>query len=322
MFGSGKKNDAGENKTGMLARLRQGLAKTRSMMFSGIEEIFRNKKEIDSGLLEEIETRLLMADLGVESTARILQALTDARNRNALHDLDQLAITLQGRMLELLTPVEKPLAIHTDTGKPFVILVIGVNGSGKTTTIGKLAKYFRAQGKSVLLAAGDTFRAAAIEQIQYWGEQAGVPVIAQQPGADAAAVIYDALQSARANNTDLVIADTAGRLHNKNNLMQELAKIRRTITKIDSAIPVEVLLVLDAGTGQNALAQARQFNEIVDVTGIVVTKLDGTAKGGVMFSIAHNLSIPVRFIGVGEKPDDLRPFRAVDFVNALLDLTP
>jgi len=322
MLGFSKKTGKSENKTGMLARLRQGLAKTRNMMFSGIEDLFRHNKSIDTGLLEEIETRLLMADLGVEASKSILQALKDASNNNELKDLDQLTAVLQTRMTEMLTPVEKPLAIPEDNDRPFVILVIGVNGSGKTTTIGKLAKYYLHQGKTVLLAAGDTFRAAAIEQIQHWGEQVNVPVIAQQSGADSAAVIYDALQSARANNTDIVIADTAGRLHNKNNLMQELGKIRRTIAKFDPGLPVEVLLVLDAGTGQNALAQARQFNEIVAVTGIAITKLDGTAKGGVLFSIAHNLSVPIRFIGVGEGQDDIRPFNAADFVSALLDLRP
>ena len=322
MFGFSKKKDDGKSNTGMLTRLRQGLAKTRSMMLSGIEDIFRRKQEIDADLLDEIETRLIMADLGVESTDRILQSLKEAKSRNELNDLEQLGAALRGRMLELLTPVEIPLTIPTDSSRPFVILVIGVNGSGKTTTIGKLTKVYRDAGKSVLLAAGDTFRAAAIEQIQHWGEQAGVTVIAQQSGADSAAVIYDALQSARASNTDIVIADTAGRLHNKNNLMQELGKIRRTITKFDASVPVEVLLVLDATTGQNALAQARQFNEIVDITGIAVTKLDGTAKGGVVFAIAHSLPIPVRFIGVGEGPDDLRPFHAGEFVDALLDITP
>lgn len=306
----------------MLTRLRQGLAKTRSMMLSGIEDLFQRRQEIDEELLEEIETRLIMADLGVESTDRILQSLQEAKNRNELNDLEQLGAALRRLMLELLTPVETPLTIPADSGKPFVILVIGVNGSGKTTTIGKLAQFYRDAGNTVLLAAGDTFRAAAIEQIQHWGEQAGVAVIAQQTGADSAAVIYDALQSARANNTDIVIADTAGRLHNKNNLMQELDKIRRTISKFDADVPVEVLLVLDATTGQNALAQARQFNEIVNITGVAVTKLDGTAKGGVIFSIAHNLSVPVRFIGVGEKPDDLRTFHADEFVDALLDISP
>lgn len=320
MFGLNKNSTTEENQTGMLARLRQGLAKTRSKLFSGIESLIGTKRAIDPALLEEIEARLLMADIGVAATARIIEALSSAMRRHELNDMGQLLDTLKARMVELLEPVTRPLLIPDDTAKPFVILVIGVNGSGKTTTIGKMTSYFQDQGHSVLLAAGDTFRAAAIEQIQHWGETTRVPVIAQQSGADSAAVIFDALQSARAHAIDLVIADTAGRLHNKNNLMQELSKIRRIITKFDPSLPVEVLLVLDAGTGQNALSQAQQFNEVINITGLVLTKLDGTARGGVVFSIAHTLNIPIRFIGVGEKLQDLRPFQAEDFVTALLDI--
>lgn len=320
MFGINKKPSANKNKPGVLARLRQGLEKTRSRMFAGVEEIFHRNKTIDDELLEEIETRLIMADLGIDPANRVLQSLQQARGRNQLHDYDQLLTALKSCLVELLAPVDLPLIIPADTKQPFVILVVGVNGSGKTTTIGKMANYFQSQGKTVLLAAGDTFRAAAIEQIRHWGEQVNAPVVAQQTGADSAAVIYDALQSARASGRDLVIADTAGRLHNKDNLMQELAKIRRTITKFDPEIGVEVLLVLDAGTGQNALTQAKQFNESAEISGVALTKLDGTAKGGVIFSIAHELSLPVRFIGVGEKLDDLRPFSSDEFVDALLDI--
>lgn len=320
MFGFNKITNKSDNNSGMLARLRSGLEKTRNKLFAGVEDLFKSKKKIDAELLEEIETRLLMADMGVECTTSIIHGLTKALDRKELGDIEQLMETLKSLMVKLLLPVEKPLLITTDSNKPYVILVIGVNGAGKTTTIGKMTNHFQNMGNSVLLAAGDTFRAAAIEQIQAWGKKTNTPVIAQKSGADSAAVIFDALQSAQAKDIDLVIADTAGRLHNKDNLMEELGKIRRTITKFDSLIPVEVMLVLDAGTGQNALVQARQFNQVVDVTGISLTKLDGTAKGGVLFSIAQSLSIPIRFIGVGEQLDDLRPFAAADFVNALLDI--
>lgn len=316
-----KKPDNQAKKPGMFERLRSGLEKTRHKIFGGIEELFRGKKEIDAELLEEIESRLLTADLGIESTTIILDNLNNALKRNELKDLEQLINKLKSQMVELLKPVEIPLLISQGRDVPFVILVVGVNGAGKTTTIGKMARHYLGEGKSVLLAAGDTFRAAAIEQIQEWGKKTGVPVISQKTGADSAAVIYDALQSARAKNIDIVIADTAGRLHNKDNLMEELGKIRRTISKFDDSLPVEVMLVLDAGTGQNALIQARQFNEMVNITGISLTKLDGTAKGGVIFSIAHKLATPIRFIGVGEKGDDLRPFVAEDFVDAMFNIT-
>jgi fused signal recognition particle receptor len=318
MFSSGKQTAMAGQSPGMLARLRRGLSRTRAKLFSGIEDLFRQRRHIDPELLEEIEARLLQADLGVAATARIIEALSGALRRDEMQNFEQLVAALRERMVELLALVEQPLDI-TGGFKPFVLLVVGVNGSGKTTTIGKLARYYSDSGHRVVLAAGDTYRAAAIDQIKVWGDRTGTPVIAQGSGADPAAVIYDALQSARSQGADLVIADTAGRLHNKDNLMQELAKIRRTITKFDPSLPVEVLLVLDAGTGQNALAQARQFNEVIGVTGIALTKLDGTARGGVLFSIADALHIPIRFIGVGEQADDLRPFRARDFVDALLD---
>lgn len=321
MFGFKKQNST-SNTPGLLGRLRQGLQKTRMSLFGGLTEQLSSKAKIDPDLLEEIETRLLMADLGIESTTKIIQAVTDAMKRRQLNDLGDLLTALRGQMLAQLQPVEQNLDIPTEKPRPFVILMVGVNGVGKTTTIGKLTNHLQQNGKTVLLAAGDTFRAAAIEQIRTWGERTNSPVIAQQTGSDAAAVIYDALQSARAQDKDVVIADTAGRLHTKSNLMEELKKIRRTITKFDPTLPVEVMLVIDAGTGQNALEQARQFHEAVGLTGIALTKLDGTAKGGVLFALAATLSIPIRFIGIGEQLDDLRPFAATDFVDALLDINP
>lgn len=316
------KNTPPDEKPGIFARLRLGLQKTRATLFSGLGDLLAGKVKIDADLLEEIETRLIMADVGIESTTKIIDALADAGNRSELSDSGGLKEALHDRMVNMLAAVQQPLEPVTADSAPFVILVVGVNGSGKTTTIGKMTHYFQALGNSVLLAAGDTFRAAAIEQIQEWGRRTGSAVIAQKSGADSAAVIYDALQSARAHNTDLLIADTAGRLHNKENLMEELHKIRRTITKFDADIPVEVMLVLDAGTGQNALSQAGQFHEIIGITGITVTKLDGTAKGGIVFAIADRLGIPIRFIGVGEQLEDLRPFDAATFVAALLDQDP
>lgn len=319
MFGSSNNTSKNTPAGGMLSRLKTGLSKTRQLLFTDIDELIGSSKVIDADLLDDIESRLLMADLGVEATSKIIDALTLALKKNELNDVETLLLKLEAVMLEILTPVEAPLDMPETSHRPFVILVVGVNGVGKTTTIGKMAQYYNDSGVSTMLAAGDTFRAAAIEQIQEWGRRTDTPVIAQSTGADSAAVIYDALQSARANNVDVLIADTAGRLHNKDNLMQELGKIKRTINKFDPAMPLEVMLVLDAGTGQNALAQARQFNDIANVTGIALTKLDGTARGGVLFSIASSLAIPVRFIGVGEQVDDLRPFNAGAFVRALLD---
>lgn len=303
----------------MLRRLQSGLKKTRTRLFGGLADLFDNKTKIDEHLLEDIESRLLMSDVGVEATTTIMDSLVSALKREKLTAMDQLLALLRKQMLQILLPVQQPLIIPVNTPFPFVILVIGVNGAGKTTTIGKLTDRFINHGNSVLLAAGDTFRAAAIEQIQSWGTKTHVPVIAQQSGSDSAAVIYDALQSARARSTEIVIADTAGRLHNKNNLMQELDKIRRTITKFDAAIAVEVMLVLDAGNGQNALEQAMQFHKAIGITGITLAKLDGTAKGGILFALANALSIPIRFIGVGEQADDLKPFDAASFIDALLD---
>jgi fused signal recognition particle receptor len=268
--------------------------------------------------MEEIETLLLMADIGVEATTEIIQRLTDRVERKQLSDGDALQAALKQELAELLEPVDQPLELHTDQS-PMVILMVGVNGVGKTTTIGKLAKKYQAEGKSVMLAAGDTFRAAAVEQLQVWGDRNNVPVVAQHTGADSASVLFDALESAKAKNVDVLIADTAGRLQNKDNLMQELQKVVRVMQKLDPSAPHEVMLVLDAGTGQNAISQAKEFKEAVGVTGITLTKLDGTAKGGIIFAIAKQFGLPIRFIGVGEQADDLRPFEAKAFVEALFD---
>ena len=304
-------------KAGLFARLAQGLARTRSGITEGLANLVLGKKAIDDELLEEIETLLLSSDLGVEATQEIIGDLTQRVARKQLDDTDALFAALRENMLRILQPVEQPLEIPAGDS-PFVILMVGINGAGKTTTIGKLANRFKAEGRSVMLAAGDTFRAAAVEQLQTWGERNNVPVIAQHTGADAASVIFDALQSAKAKGVDVLIADTAGRLHTQANLMEELKKVRRVITKLDESAPHEVMLVLDAGIGQNAIAQAEQFRAAVGVTGITLTKLDGTAKGGVIFAVAKRLGLPIRFIGVGEGIDDLRPFVAAEFVDALL----
>ncbi|MBI2992940.1 MAG: signal recognition particle-docking protein FtsY [Gammaproteobacteria bacterium] len=306
---------------GVWQRLRQGLWRTRDGLTGGLADLFLGGKQIDASILDEIETRLLLADVGVDVTRAITDSLAAALKRNELGDLPAVLRALRAQMVAVLAPVQLPLEIPA-APRPFVILVIGVNGAGKTTTIGKLAERLQRDGHRLLLAAGDTFRAAAIEQLAVWGERVGAPVIAQKTGADSAAVIFDALASARARDLDMVIADTAGRLHNKRNLMEELKKIRRTIAKFDARLPVESLLVLDGGTGQNAIAQARDFHEAIGVTGIAVTKLDGTAKGGVLLAIARQLAIPIRYIGVGEAVDDLKPFVAEDFVDALLGVEP
>ena len=300
--------------TGVLQRLRRGLRRTGG----GIGELFLGRKRIDADLLDELETLLLMADVGMEATTRIIDDLTARLKRNELADTEALHRALREDMLAILQPVAEPLAV-TGQGKPFVVLTVGVNGAGKTTTIGKLAEQYRNDGQRVILAAGDTFRAAAVEQLQAWGERTATPVISQPTGADAASVVYDAHQAAIARDADILIADTAGRLHTQGNLMEELRKIHRVLGKQDAAAPHEVLLVLDAGTGQNALAQAEQFLEAVAVTGIALTKLDGTAKGGVIFAMAQRFGIPVRFVGIGEGVDDLRAFDAAAFVDALLD---
>ncbi|EIK98533.1 signal recognition particle-docking protein FtsY [Pseudomonas sp. M47T1] len=304
------------SKVGFFARLKQGLAKTSASLGEGMASLFMGKKAIDDDLLEEIETRLLTADVGVEATSVIVQSLTQKVARKQLADSDALYKSLQGELTDLLRPVEQPLKI-TSQSKPFVILVVGVNGAGKTTTIGKLAKKLQLEGKKVMLAAGDTFRAAAVEQLQVWGERNKIPVIAQHTGADSASVIFDAVQAAKARGIDVLIADTAGRLHTKDNLMEELKKVRRVIGKLDADAPHEVLLVLDAGTGQNAINQAKQFNNTVALTGLALTKLDGTAKGGVIFALAKQFGLPIRYIGVGEGIDDLRTFEAEPFVQAL-----
>ena len=305
-----------DNKVGWFARLKQGLAKTSSSLGEGMASLFLGKKEIDDDLLEELETRLLTADVGMEATTAIMDNLTRRVARKELADSGALYQALQGEMAELLREVEQPLVVSTER-KPYVILVVGVNGAGKTTTIGKLASRLQKEGKKVMLAAGDTFRAAAVEQLQVWGERNKVPVIAQHTGADSASVIFDAVQAAQSRGMDVLIADTAGRLHTKDNLMEELRKVARVMGRLDESAPHEVLLVLDAGTGQNAINQTRHFHETIPVTGLALTKLDGTAKGGVIFALAKHFGIPVRYIGVGEGIDDLRDFVADDFVEAL-----
>lgn len=299
---------------GFFSRLLKGLVKTKQNLGSGFRNLFRGKK-IDDELFEELEEQLLIADIGVPTTTKIINNLTEHASKKELRDAEQLYQKLKQEMAEILEPVAKPLEI-TDK-KPFVILMVGVNGVGKTTTIGKLARQFQQQGKSVMLAAGDTFRAAAVEQLQVWGERNNIPVVAQSTGSDAASVIYDAMESARARNIDILLADTAGRLQNKNHLMDELKKIVRVMKKLDPDAPHEIMLTLDAGTGQNAISQAKLFNEATGLTGISLTKLDGTAKGGVIFAIADQFNVPIRYIGIGEKIEDLRPFNAQEFIDAL-----
>ncbi len=306
-----------ESKKRLLDRVRQGLGKTRSQLMSGLEELFLGEKVIDQDLLEQIENTLLQADVGVSVTNDIIENLTQCAARDELGESKILYDYLRRELTELLVKCEEPLTIGSNS-RPFVILAVGVNGAGKTTTIGKLACYFKDQGFSVLLAAGDTFRAAAVEQLQTWGDRNQVPVIAQAQGSDSASVIYDAMSAAKAREIDIVIADTAGRLHSKKNLMEELSKITRVLKRHGNSAPNEVLLVVDAGTGQNALIQAREFLTAVSVSGIVLTKLDGTAKGGVIFAIAKELGLPIRFIGVGERVEDLRAFSAEQFVEALI----
>ncbi len=301
-----------------LARMKAGLSRTRSSFSSGMATLLIGGKEIDDELLEDIETQMLTADIGVDATRRILDKLTGQVERAELTHSTALYKALQQELADLLEPHVAPLAIDT-TRKPFVILMVGVNGVGKTTTIGKLAKRCQNSGLSVMLAAGDTFRAAAVEQLTVWGERNGVPVIAQGANADSASVIFDALTSARAKGVDVLIADTAGRLHTKTNLMEEMKKVLRVIKKIDPTAPHETMLVVDAGTGQNAIAQVQEFDQALGLTGLTVTKLDGTAKGGMLFNIAARTQVPIRYIGVGEKIDDLRPFKAQDFVAALFD---
>lgn len=296
-------------------RLKRSLSRTKANIGAGFFGLFQGKK-IDDQLFEELEEQLLMADVGMETTVKIITSLTEKASRQQLRDGEALYTLLKQEMAEMLAKVEKPLQIDSQT-MPYVILMVGVNGVGKTTTIGKLAKQFQAQGKKVMLAAGDTFRAAAVEQLQVWGERNHVPVIAQHTGADSASVIYDAIEAAKARGIDVVIADTAGRLQNKANLMEELKKIVRVMKKIDPQAPHEIMLTLDAGTGQNAISQAKLFSQAAPLTGITLTKLDGTAKGGVIFAIADQFQIPIRYIGVGEGIDDLRPFVTQEFIDAL-----
>lgn len=299
------------------APLEKKLGRTRSRFRDNLLDFMLGNKPIDAELLEELESKLIMADVGIDATTRIMESLGQQVGRSEVNDSDALKQALIKELTLLLTPVEQPLEIP-DEVQPFVILVVGVNGSGKTTTIGKLAKQLQDGGKSVMLAAGDTFRAAAVEQLQTWGERNQVPVVAQGSGADSASVIFDAVQSAKSKGIDVLIADTAGRLHTQDNLMEELRKVKRVLGKIDANAPHETLIVLDGGTGQNALNQAEQFHKAMDLTGMVVTKLDGTAKGGVIFAIAEKLGLPIRFIGVGEQVADLEVFEAKRYVDALL----
>lgn len=299
---------------GWLSRLNRGLGKTRHALIDRLSNLVFGKKQIDAELLEELETILLSADVGIEVCDKVIDQVKQKLARKELDNPDRLMTVLRQQLEAILTPYSQSLNINSS---PFVLLMVGVNGAGKTTSIAKIAHYYRQQGKQIMLAAGDTFRAAAIEQLQVWGERNQVPVITQQSGADSASVIFDAFQAARARHYDILIADTAGRLHTQNHLMQELAKIKRVLTKQDPTAPHEVMLVIDASMGQNALAQAEQFHQAVGLTGICLTKLDGTARGGIIFAIADKLQVPIRFIGVGEQLEDLKPFNAVEFVNAL-----
>ncbi|MFT4711840.1 MAG: fused signal recognition particle receptor [Candidatus Azotimanducaceae bacterium] len=312
-----------KGKSGFFSRIKAGLSKTQSKFSEGMGRVFLGEKVIDDELLEEIETLLLTSDVGVQATEDVMANLAKRVARKELGNAAALYTTLKQELTDILKPVDIGLNIPSPNDltekKPFVILMVGVNGAGKTTTVGKLAKRLQSEGKSVMLAAGDTYRAAAVEQLKVWGERNDVPVVAQATGSDSASVIFDALDSARARNIDVLIADTAGRLQNKKNLMDELSKIRRVMAKLDPDAPHEVMLVLDSTTGQNALSQAKEFLQVVDVTGLSVTKLDGSARGGVVFNLAREFNIPIRFIGVGEQIDDLRPFSAEEYVAAIFD---
>ncbi len=324
MFGFGKRKKKAEEtveagRPGLLGGLKSRLARTRENLTNGLGRLLHGRKRIDAELLDDLETLLLTADIGVDATLRIIDELTASVKRNELSDPEALMQALREQLAAILAEAGDTPPREPAEGRPQVILMVGVNGAGKTTTIGKLAHRLQAEGNSVMLAAGDTFRAAAVEQLQTWGERNGIPVIAQHSGADSASVIFDALQAATARGIDVLIADTAGRLHTQSNLMDELAKIARVLKKIDPDAPHEVMLVVDATTGQNALNQAMQFHQTIPLTGIALTKLDGTAKGGILFAIADRLKVPIRFIGVGEGIDDLREFDADEFVAALLD---
>jgi len=306
-------------KLNIFSRFKQGLSKTRKQLGDGVGQLLLGKKQIDAALLDELEGLLVSADLGIDTTHLVLERLKDGLARKQLSDGDAVLAALKNTLQEMLTQTHTPLTLITPEGNPFVMLVVGVNGAGKTTTIGKLAKQYQQQGKKVMLAAGDTFRAAAVEQLEVWGERNQIPVIMQHTGADSASVIFDAIKAAKARGVDVLIADTAGRLHTQSNLMEELKKVKRVIQKIDEHAPHEIMLVLDASIGQNALNQARQFHEAIGLTGITMTKLDGTAKGGILFAIADKLGIPFRYVGVGEGIDDLRPFDAAQFVSAIFN---
>lgn len=311
-------NKKGIKMLDFFSRLKQGLAKTRAAFTNNLANLFLGKKELNAELLNEIETLLLTSDVGVETTTKLIQHLTQKLARKELNDAKAALDCLKKEMKLILEPCSTPFILPSEI-KPYVILMVGINGSGKTTTIGKLAYYLQQQKKHILLAAGDTFRAAAIEQLKVWGDRTKLPVIAQQTGADTAAVIYDAMEAAKAREMDVLIADTAGRLHTQQHLMSELQKVKRVLGKLDQTAPHETLIVLDATLGQNALNQVKQFNEAIGLSGIVVTKLDGTAKGGIMFALAQQFKIPIKFIGLGEKINDLRPFNANDFVDALFE---
>ncbi len=318
MFGfKSASKEATQKPAGLFASLRQGLSKTRDNLTGGLADLLLGKKQINDDLLEQLEDQLLMADVGIQATQKITTRLTESMQRSELGDSHSLFDTLKKIMVDILEPCSIPLSVD-DSKKPFVILMVGVNGAGKTTTVGKLAQQFKGRGQKVMLAAGDTFRAAAVEQLQSWGDRLEIPVVKQGQGADSASVIFDALQSAQARGIDILIADTAGRLHTQVNLMDELEKIKRVMAKLDAEAPHETLLVLDAVTGQNALAQASNFRNAVGISGIVLTKLDGTAKGGMIFNVAEQLQTPIRYIGVGESVEDLRTFDNEEFVDALL----
>jgi len=301
-----------------LKKLTSGLSKTRHKFAEQVSNLFLGKKQIDAELLESLETLLLTADIGVATTDHIIQTLTQRVARNQLHDSETLFAELKNELYQLLKPCEKKIEVAS-AQNPYVILMVGINGAGKTTTLGKLAHYFQQQNQTVLLAAGDTFRAAAIEQLQTWGQRNQIDVIAQATGSDSASVLYDAVQAAKARDINVLLADTAGRLHNKSHLMEELKKIKRVIQKADTQAPQEIILVLDASIGQNALNQVKEFHDLLGLTALIITKLDGSAKGGIIFAIAERFKLPIAFIGVGEGLEDLQPFDAESFVQALFE---
>lgn len=310
-------SDESESKPGLWGRFKKGLGKTRGQLAEGVGNLLLGEREIDDGVLEDLETSLLLTDVGVDATTQVMQELSQRVQRKELNNTRALHAALGDLLKDMLAPLATPLSVAVDA-KPCVIFFVGVNGAGKTTTIGKLANRLRNDGNEVMLAAGDTFRAAAVEQLQTWGERNNIPVVAQHQGADSASVVFDAVQSAQSRGVDVILADTAGRLQAKANLMEELSKIKRVVSRLDANAPHEVILVLDAGIGQNAISQAKEFDAAVGVTGYVITKLDGSAKAGVIFAIAQQLPKPVYYVGIGEKIDDLQPFEPQVFVDALL----